>query len=314
MKNTISLRQGSGLALLVAAAGFAAACATTTPIELENARVAYSRASAGPAAQYTPADLHKAKAALDKAEQNFSYGNDAQTTIDLAYIAERTAQIAEAHAVSAIADQKDGKAKQELGQAQTKIITNTQATLVKTREQLTEAERGQALQAEQAGNERLARDAAEKKAAASEQKAAVSDQKAQEANDALAKLAAKDDERGMIITLSGSVLFRSNDTALLPASLTRLDQVATALVAKGNDVVVEGYTDSRGSQSRNMTLSQGRAESVRMYLVSRGFPAERISARGMGPDRPIAENTTSEGRANNRRVEIVITKSAPRLN
>jgi outer membrane protein OmpA-like peptidoglycan-associated protein len=110
------------------------------------------------------------------------------------------------------------------------------------------------------------------------------------------------------------VLFRSNDTALLPASLTRLDQVATALVAKGNDVVVEGYTDSKGSQSRNMTLSQGRAESVRMYLVSRGFPAERISARGMGPDRPIAENTTSEGRANNRRVEIVITKSPPRIN
>jgi outer membrane protein OmpA-like peptidoglycan-associated protein len=63
-----------------------------------------------------------------------------------------------------------------------------------------------------------------------------------------------------------------------------------------------------GSQSTNMSLSQRRAESVRGYLVSRGFPAEKITARGMGPERPIAENGTAEGRANNRRVEIVIAK------
>ena len=55
-------------------------------------------------------------------------------------------------------------------------------------------------------------------------------------------------------------------------------------------------------------LSQRRADSVRTYLVSRGFPSEKISARGIGPDRPIAENKSAEGRANNRRVEIVIAK------
>jgi outer membrane protein OmpA-like peptidoglycan-associated protein len=82
----------------------------------------------------------------------------------------------------------------------------------------------------------------------SDQRAAISDKSAKDANDALAKLAAKDEARGMVITLSGSVLFRSNDAALLPASLTRLDQVADALVAKGQNVAVEGYTDSRGSQ------------------------------------------------------------------
>jgi outer membrane protein OmpA-like peptidoglycan-associated protein len=125
----------------------------------------------------------------------------------------------------------------------------------------------------------------------------------------LAKLAAKDEARGTIITLSGSVLFRSNDSALLPAALTRLDQVAEALVAKGQRVTVEGYTDSRGSQSTNMSLSQRRADSVRSYLVTRGFPTEKIEARGMGPDRPIADNTSAEGRANNRRVEIVIARA-----
>ena len=71
---------------------------------------------------------------------------------------------------------------------------------------------------------------------------------------------------------------------------------------------IEGYTDSKGSQSRNIDLSQRRAESVRSYLISRGLPADRVVAKGMGPDRPIADNTSAEGRANNRRVEIVVAK------
>ena len=118
----------------------------------------------------------------------------------------------------------------------------------------------------------------------------------------------------MVITLSGSVLFRSNDAMLLPASQDRLNQVADALLARKRDVIVEGHTDSKGSQVSNMNLSQRRAESVRSYLVSRGFPAEKIQARGIGPDRPIAENKNAEGRANNRRVEIIIAKNPSAAN
>jgi outer membrane protein OmpA-like peptidoglycan-associated protein len=264
--------------------------------------VAYTRASTGPAAQHTPADLHKARTALDVAEQSFAQEEGTQKTIDLAYIAERTAQLAEARAETVMAEKKTAGAKQELGATQAQIAKETQGALARTREQLGAAERGQAKQAELAGTERAAREEADKRAA-------VSDQQAKDANEALAKLAAKEEERGTVITLSGSVLFRSNDATLLPAALTRLDQVASALVAKKQDVVVEGYTDSKGSQATNQALSQRRAESVRTYLVARGFPSEKISAKGMGPDRPIAENRTSEGRANNRRVEIVIAKS-----
>jgi outer membrane protein OmpA-like peptidoglycan-associated protein len=314
MNNSSPIRPSQLLALSIVAIVFAAACATTTPIELDNARTAYNRASAGPAAQLTPSDLHKARVALDKAEQNFAAEKDLQTTIDLAYVAERTAQIAEAHAETAIAEKRTADATQAYGNKQGEIAKTTQGALVKTREQLNQAEQGQALQAQQTGVERAAREEADKNAAASEQKAAASEEKAKEANDALAKLAAKDEERGMVITLSGSVLFRSNDSTLLPAAQTRLNQVADALVAKGHDVVVEGYTDSKGSQSSNMSLSQRRADSVRTYLVSRGFPGEKILARGLGPDRPVAENTSSEGRANNRRVEIVIEKTHPRTN
>jgi outer membrane protein OmpA-like peptidoglycan-associated protein len=280
----------------------AAACATTTPIELTNARAAYSRASAGPAAQLTPTDLHKARSALDLAEQNFTQGKDRQRTIDLAYVAERSAQIAEARAAASTAEQATAKATQEYGAKQGAIAKATEGALVKTREQL-------AQQTQQAGVDRTARESADKNAAASEQKAAASERKASEANEALAKLAAKEEERGMVITLSGSVLFRSNDATLLPGAETRLDQVADALVAKNREVVVEGYTDSRGSQATNMSLSQRRAESVRARLVLRGFPGEKITARGMGADKPIAENGSAEGRANNRRVEIVVLKT-----
>jgi outer membrane protein OmpA-like peptidoglycan-associated protein len=299
MKNTNSIRRAPALA--IAFSVFAAACATTTPVELSNARSAYARASAGPAAQQAQADLHKARTALDTAEQSFSQEEGTQKTLDLAYIAERTAQLAEARAEIALSEKKTAGAKQELGATQDQITKQTQGALAKTREQLGAAERGEAKQAEKAGVERAAREDADKRAAASEQQA-------KEANEALAKLAAKEEERGLVITLSGSVLFRTNDATLLPAALTRLDEVATALMAKKHDVVVEGYTDSKGSQATNMGLSQRRAESVRTYLVGRGFPSEKISAKGMGPDRPVAENKTAEGRANNRRVEIVIAK------
>jgi outer membrane protein OmpA-like peptidoglycan-associated protein len=308
MKNPNSIRLPS-FAMAIAATVLAGACATATPIELQNARVAFGRASAGPAAQLTPSDLHKAQVALDEAERSFAVDNDTSKTADLAYIAERTAQIAEARAATAGAEKSTAAAKQEYGAKQADITKQTAGALVKTREQLTAAERGQAQQAQQTDAERAKRDEADKKAAASELKATAAEQKAAEANETLAKLAAKEEERGLVITLSGSVLFRSNDATLLPAAQTRLDQVAAALVAKGKEVVIEGYTDSTGSQAINMNLSQRRAESVRSYLISRGFPADKIVAHGMGPDRPIAENTSSEGRANNRRVEIVIAKN-----
>ena len=183
------------------------------------------------------------------------------------------------------------------------------------RAQLAEAQRGEAQQAQQLGwSARLVRpprkrSSVEQKADASEERAAASEQKAQQANEALDRLAAKADERGLVITLSGSVLFRSNGTDLLPAALRRLDEVASVLVAQGETAVVEGYTDSKGSPSSNVDLSQRRAEAVRRYLVSRGCPTDHLVARGMGPDRPVADNASGEGRANNRRVEIVINRS-----
>jgi len=126
----------------------------------------------------------------------------------------------------------------------------------------------------------------------------------------LAKLAAvKEEERGLVVTLSGNVLFRSAKSTLLPSAQVKLDQVSNALLSiRARNLIVEGHTDSQGSEAYNQGLSQRRADAVRDYLVKRGYPADRIQTRGMGEGSAIADNASPEGRANNRRVEIVIER------
>jgi outer membrane protein OmpA-like peptidoglycan-associated protein len=137
-----------------------------------------------------------------------------------------------------------------------------------------------------------------------------SEKRTADARAELAKLAAvKEEERGLVVTLSGSVLFQSAKSTLLSSVQVKLDQVANALLAvRARNLIVEGHTDSQGSESYNQGLSQRRADSVRDYLVQRGYPADRIQARGKGKGSPIADNASPEGRANNRRVEIVIER------
>lgn len=130
---------------------------------------------------------------------------------------------------------------------------------------------------------------------------------------ALAELAAlaslKEEERGLVLTLSGSILFKSAESNLLSSARDKLDQVAKALLAiKARNLIVEGHTDSQGSDAYNQSLSQRRADAVRDYLVQRGYPANHIQSRGQGEGSPIGNNASAEGRANNRRVEIVIER------
>ena len=118
----------------------------------------------------------------------------------------------------------------------------------------------------------------------------------------------------MVITLSGGVLFASNKSDLLPSARLKLNEVADALLKQDSEskIVVEGHTDSQGGAAHNQQLSQRRAQAVRDYLVTRGIAQDRITAEGFGVTRPVAENTSSEGRANNRRVEIVVRPVSPK--
>jgi len=268
--------------------------ATLPPQELVDARKAYERASKGMSAQLAPAQLDTAKQALDKAEKSFENEGAEAPTTDLAYIAERKAMIAEATAGKVAAERDVDKADKMFKDAQLDGLDKTKAELNKER---------------QAGEKTKAELENEKKALSAEKVArAEAERKAAAAMASLNEIAkVKEEARGMVITLSGAVLFATAKYELLPIAKDKLDEVAKALVDQGyKGILVEGHTDSRGKASDNDTLSLKRAESVRTYLVSRGIPSDKIRASGLGSSRSIADNATADGRANNRRVEIVV--------
>lgn len=285
-----------------------AGCTPLVPRELADARAAYMRASAGPASTVVPAELHKARESLNLAEQSFADKPDAQITRDLSYVAERKAQMAEALAGQAIANKKKSSADNEYQADAAQIQKDTNGKLVQTREQLAASQRQVGADKRAIGEADQRTDDADQRAASAEKKVADANARLKSMEDALAKLAAvKEEQRGLVITLSGSVLFASDQSTLLPEAQTRLSQVSDALLStKERNIVVEGFTDSKGSDSHNLDLSQRRADAVRAYIVSRGYESDRITAHGIGKDRPVATNANAEGRANNRRVEIVI--------
>jgi outer membrane protein OmpA-like peptidoglycan-associated protein len=110
------------------------------------------------------------------------------------------------------------------------------------------------------------------------------------------------------IVLEG-VTFEINSSEILPASETILIKAYNTLI-EYPDLIVEihGYTDNTGTRAYNLILSQARAESVKRWLVNRGIDASRITAKGFGPDNPIATNDTDEGRQQNRRIEFVVVE------
>ena len=109
------------------------------------------------------------------------------------------------------------------------------------------------------------------------------------------------------IELKQKVYFATDDDRILERSFGLLDEVASALVSNAKiQVRIEGHTDSQGSDSYNKELSHRRAHSVRRYLMDRGVEGARMVAQGVGEERPLEDNRTSEGRAVNRRVEFHI--------
>ncbi len=277
------------------AVGTAAACGPgAVPRELEDAREAFHKAKDGPAGKYALAQLEIAKQKLQDAETAFRDG-DTDETKDLAYVAERHAQLATANGALA-------EAKKEKEDAIAAVQKARAARLTEAERALEEGKRKSAKTAAELEEEKKRRLAAEKEAAEAKRRAAAALASLEE----LAKV--KEESRGVVITLSGAVLFASGKYQLLPIAQSKLDEVAKALQDQGyKQLVVEGHTDSRGGDSANLTLSQNRAEAVRSHLVSRGIDPAKIRAVGIGESRPIAPNDTSDGRANNRRVEIIVT-------
>ena len=245
--------------------------------------------------------------------------------------------LAEAERLRLEAEQRQTQLQQQKTLAEQQALAQQQTTAQQQAEQQRRQQEAARIQSEQQAQEQARREAQERQAkltqdqsrieqlnaqleqerqarAQAEQRAAQaeSDAKAQAAvADELRNIRqvqVKEESRGLVLTLSGSVLFRSGSAELVATARRRLDEVADALKKTGNPLLIEGHTDSQGSAQVNDELSYFRAEAVRRYLVDRGVDGSRIRTEGLGSEQPVASNSTSEGRANNRRVEIVIQR------
>ncbi len=126
----------------------------------------------------------------------------------------------------------------------------------------------------------------------------------------VSEIVVKEEPRGLVVNLSSNILFSSGNSILKPEAKSSLDETVKLLNAyPANKVLIEGYTDSTGNKEKNLKLSYDRAQAVYLYFVQNEIPAERLSVVGYGQDNPIASNKTAKGRAQNRRVNIIILKS-----
>jgi outer membrane protein OmpA-like peptidoglycan-associated protein len=125
----------------------------------------------------------------------------------------------------------------------------------------------------------------------------------------IAELNARETDRGLVVTL-GDLLFATGKSNLTGGAGPNLDKLAAFLGEyPDRTVLIEGHTDSVGSEESNYFLSQRRAESVRSYLVNRGVSANRLTTAGLGQGSPVASNDTATGRQQNRRVEVIISNA-----
>ena len=274
--------------------GGLAACAQPEPPKtLLDARADFARSRDGVAGKFDPTDVHEAEFALSRAEQAWRDAPDDPSTGDLVLIADRKALIAESTGDALAQAQSAGQSKEQLDATHAAQLKSANGQLAQSQQQL--------------GATQVQLQSTQAAAAAQAQKLAALEASLADARNTIARIAAvKDDARGMVITLQGEVLFKTGKFDLKAGAMAKLDEIANALKGKEQPIVVFGYTDNVGTAENNQTLSQNRAQTVRDYLVSKGLPADLVTAQGKGMNDPVSDNNGVEGRAQNRRVEIVV--------
>jgi outer membrane protein OmpA-like peptidoglycan-associated protein len=316
-RKMLGRRNGS----LIAAGALGAAlvgCGSSAPThELVDARRAYDRAEESAAADYRPAQLLAAREALDRAEQ--AHEDDPGSAREA-----RLAETAEHKANAAMTQGEYAEAKRAATAVQKEERREERANENRALAKSTAVDRDRNdLAVTEAREERAAAraDAREESIEAREERkdkiAETSDDhggpQARAALQSLAQVATvKEDSRGVVISMAGSLLFPTGKGELSPIARRNLDQVATALEAqdKSAQFAIEGHTDGSGSAALNEQLSEQRAKAVADYLNERGIAQGRMRVAGFGERMPVAANDTEEGRAANRRVDIVVSKGA----
>jgi outer membrane protein OmpA-like peptidoglycan-associated protein len=237
---------------------------------IEQARQAIAAVEREPlAAVVAPAELAYARDALASAERAFDEREPLAEIAHRAYVAQRHADI--------------------------------------SRERVGEARAREDIDRVEAERSRLIAAANEREAQAAARAAQEAEERALALETELEQLEGEHTDRGLVLTL-GDVVFEPGTTTLSASSSTTIDRLAQFMRDyPERSVRIEGHTDSAGSETANLELSERRAAAVRAQLIARGLEAGRIETLGYGEERPIATNDTPRGRQENRRVEIVVS-------
>jgi outer membrane protein OmpA-like peptidoglycan-associated protein len=254
-------------------------CGTTRTAALQNAQSFYSQTQADPmVAQNAPVALHQAGETLKKAE---AADNEERQ--------KHLAGVAEIQTRQAIAEAQDKVARNEFQQ----LSGQREEILAQAREQEAAQARSQAQMSQQQAEQ-------------AQQQATQARQEASQLRQELEGLQTQQTERGVVLTLS-DIYFKVDKSNLAPGAALNLSRLADFLRKHPDQkVIIEGHTDSTGSAGYNMQLSQQRANSVKEMLVANGVNPDQITTKGYGESFPVASNTSTAGRQQNRRVDVVI--------
>jgi outer membrane protein OmpA-like peptidoglycan-associated protein len=278
------------------------ACATSQPPPpaLVDARTTLRQAELDPAVlSHAPLELKKATDSLNRANQLLDNDESVDEISSAAYVANQQAKTAMAIAQAKSNDVAIAGAEADRERARSEMLTG-------------QASRAQAdaraAQAKTASAEQRA-SGAEARSLSAQAGAADARQQAEQLQQQLAALQATQTERGMLVTL-GDVLFETGRAEVKPGAQASLAKLADFLEQNpSRDVLIEGHTDSVGSEAYNTVLSHRRADAVNVALAGLGLNTSRTTTIGYGEDYPVADNTSASNRALNRRVEIYIAEN-----
>jgi outer membrane protein OmpA-like peptidoglycan-associated protein len=306
-QGTLAMKQFATALTALAAAALFAGCAsapTVTP-QLEQARTTVSRASSDPAvSKYAALELKKATDSLRRADE-LSAKRESPADIDsAAYVAMQQARTALTQAKAA--SDEDAIKSAEADRERVRADANG-AAAQRARAQAATANAQAANANAQAAMASADANSARAQAAAAQANATQAQQQAAALQQELSDLQARQTDRGMLVTL-GDVLFEFGRAEIKPGAQGAITKLATFLSQHPERrILIEGFTDSVGSDDANQVLSERRSRAVADALQRAGVDASRIDTRGYGERYPVASNSSNTDRAMNRRVEVYIS-------
>ena len=292
-----------------------------SPLELYEAVNAVQIAEAAGAGTYAADTLATAKTSLQNAQDLDSKKSNRKQTITFAREAVQSAEdarIITIRKIKAEDEAADRKARMDAEESARQSQATAEEQAARRAQADAAAQKAQAEQQEAEQRALLAKqqaDLAKQQADQANQQALQATQQAEQVRERLKQqlsqvLQTTESARGLIMNMS-DVLFDFNKYTLKPEAREKLARVSGILLAyPGLKVQVEGYTDNIGSEEYNQKLSEERAGTVREYLVGASVPNGNVAAAGYGKSNPIADNSTSTGRSQNRRVELVVSGAA----